>query len=142
MNHFLLYCYIFNLNQIKKGKPRTFAQLVSTNLTALSCEAAVITTGGMLIMDKQTNTQNDPNSYVVKFGSDGSLASWYMQKYLLSVYLTCQPPCQRNTACRRNVTACQTLGNLCVLNLYNDVTQNGNEACRSFLELLGNFLVI
>ena len=48
----------------------------------------------------------------------------YYSTYLVSVYRTCR------TNTKRNATACQALGNLCVLNMYN--TLKSVDACTAF----------
>jgi meckelin len=107
-------------------KPFTFAELTSTNLTASFCNL-VEPSGGLLLVDAASPQPQDPTVLSVAFGSDLTVPSWYFSRYLLSVYRTCR------TLNRRNGTACQTLGNMCVLNLYNSVAASGGiDACRAF----------
>ena len=80
--------------------------------------------GGLIILNGNPVTSNDPTYFSVAFGSE-TIPSSYYQTYLLAVYRTC------TTYSFRNVTACVTLGNLCVLNLYNRVG-SGVDACTAF----------
>ena len=65
--------------------------------------------------------------FSANFDSD-IFSSWYFSQYLIPVYRTCQ------RYSKRNVTACQALGNMCVLNLYNAYSQNAGQldACTAF----------
>jgi hypothetical protein len=118
-------------NKCTSCKPFTFSQLATTNITSETCSPTnKLNSGGLLFLDNLANTNNDPNEYKVQFGTDEYL-SWYYTTYLLSVYRACLPDCSVQP-CRRNATACQTLGNMCVLNLYNNYFPKGIEACAAF----------
>ena len=95
----------------------------SSSVTSATCNS-VSPLGGMLILDGSSS--QDPTAFNVVFGSDSSIVSLYYSSYLLATYRTCR------TVSRRNVSACEALGNLCVLNLYNNVQSNKVDACQAF----------
>jgi meckelin len=114
-------------------KSITFAELATTNLTSSVCNV-VEPSGGLLFVDAPSPQPQDPTVFSVAFGNELNLPSWYYSRHLLSVYRTCR------SIGRRNATACQALGNMCVLNLYNNVgassstspSPSGVDACRAF----------
>ena len=125
-------CFTCNLatsrtdeNMCVSCKPLLYANSIDINITAATCSASSnnLVSGGLIILNGNPITATDPTYFSVAFGSD-SILSLYYQTYLLAVYRTCK------TYSFRNVTACQALGNLCVLNLYSIV---GNvDACTAF----------
>ena len=108
-------------------KPLLFANSISANIKEATCllnNSNNLLAGGLIILNGNPVTSNDPTYFSVAFGSE-TIPSSYYQTYLLAVYRTC------TTYSFRNVTACVTLGNLCVLNLYNRVG-SGVDACTAF----------
>lgn len=113
-------------------KPLIFPNSLTTIIRTASCNT-FSKIGGVLIENSPlSNNPNlaDPNEFNVNFGSN-TLLSCYYSEYLLSLYKQCQD------STRRNVTACQTLANLCVLNLYNYIS-NKIDACRAFFQIQNN----
>ena len=112
-------------NKCVSCKPLIFAE--QANITAASCEQpAANYFGGLIIIDGNSN--GDPTYFNVAFGTDTTVVSLYYSTYLRAVYRTCR------TSSIRNTTACQTLGNLCVLNLYNKL--GSGDACTAFNAIL------
>jgi hypothetical protein len=115
-------------------KPLVFPNSLTTVIRSASCSAFSYI-GGMLIENTPlSNNPNsaDPNEFNAIFGSNIILSCYYSD-YLLSIYKQCQE------STRRNVTACQTLANLCVLNLYS-YTSIKVDACRAFFQIQNNIL--
>lgn len=107
-------------------KPIIFAE--SANVTATTCDAVSTQIGGLLFVDTTASNQ-EPSYFSVAFGAETNIFSWYSTQYLLAAYRTCR------LLAKRNVTACQLLGNICVLNLYNYLS-NSVDACRAFDSIL------
>jgi hypothetical protein len=105
-------------------KPLIFIEDDNVNITSLTCDNTFETSSGILIY-KGSSTQ-DPNVFNVVFGSDSSIFSYYFSQNLKGNYRTCK------TFNKRNSTACQSLGNLCVLNLYTYISSTNIDACRAF----------
>ena len=122
-----------NGNACVSCKPSVFTSQPTTSLSTATCNTNQLS-GGVFILDGLTTNVDDPVIFTVVFGNDASITSWLFSNYLLSVYRTCKPSCVSNqaTPCLRNVTACQSLANLCVLNMYNVVLKNFVDACTAF----------
>lgn len=69
-----------------------------------------------------------PNTFTANYKDEP--ISWYYEEYLRSTYIACI------TEDRRNVTACQATGNMCVLNLYSSQKDKSKfDACSLILPL-------
>lgn len=87
-------------------KPFIFAQSANDLVSSINCNQPFTSSAGFLIFGTVSGYD-----YTVTFGTE-SFTSSYLNANLQGSYLTCQ------TATRRNITSCQTLGNMCVLKLY------------------------
>jgi meckelin len=83
--------------------------------------------GGVFFFNESVSGQ--PNYYKVVFDRK-EFDSWLVEQFSRSTYRTCKP---ENT---RNITACQALSNLCVLNLYNKLSgSNQIDVCEALEDL-------
>lgn len=105
-------------------KPLIFAESDTTSVDSLTCNQDYISLGGLLIASDSTYTVGD-YFFQVTFGAE-LVESWYFRNNLIPSHRTCRK------ITRRNITSCQTLGNLCVLNMYSITSLTSLDACRSF----------
>ena len=92
----------------------------TTDISTVECNK-FNSIGGVILVDGDNS--DDPNSYSIFFENESNLESGYFSQNLLSTYRTCR------LNSKRNVTACQALGNMCVLNMYR---VQGINVCGSF----------
>ena len=98
------------------------------NDTFCSCnddDGKYVVSGGVCF-DQTNLIPDDPNLYKVKYG-DKDITSTFFQDNLRAA----QALCKENS----NFTACQLLGNLCILLEY---TQRGNDACKQYKDLVAS----
>ena len=124
---------IFAGTSCNSCKPLIFIEAVTPDINDLSCQNPTnpfISNNGLLIFPTSPSTgtlSTDPNYFNANFGSDNTLISNYLSKNLLGVYRTCR------YSTYRNISACEALGNMCVLSLYVSSTSPTNiDACRAF----------
>lgn len=116
-------------------KPIIFVEATTPAIKDLSCINPLnpfIINGGLFIFPiTVTGTlATDPNTFNLIFGSDSTILSSYLSENLLGVFRTCRSLTQRNS------TACQTLGNMCALNIYVSDTDSAKiDACKAFISL-------
>lgn len=124
-------------DKCRSCKPQSFIETVATtNLTQTTCSGATLISGGVLFFE--SFTEKEPDIFSVKFG-ENSFVSWWSNTYLVANYRQCVPACATSaTTCTRNVTACQVLANICVMNLYVQIalTDGGTDACLAFNEII------
>ena len=111
-------------------KPLIFVETVTPTINSLTCtltDTSYAVNDGLLFYKPGVTTATDPNYYNVAFDTDSSIVSNYYSANLLGVYRTCR------TLSVRNSTACQALGNMCVLNVYASTTSSSNvDPCKAF----------
>jgi hypothetical protein len=103
----------------------------STVLTSVQCnDPNVFASGGLLILNVNNAFSVSSYYFSATFGLD-VFTSWYFSQQLIPAYRTCA------RYSKRNVTSCQGLANLCVLNLYNSYASNSLiDACSAFNSLV------
>jgi hypothetical protein len=123
---------IFTGSSCNSCKPLIFIDASSPSINSLFCKNPTnpfILNGGLLIYPTTTTTP-DPNYFNVNFGSETNLISSYLSNSLLGTYRTCKYSAYRNT------TACEALGNMCVLSLYVSSSLASNiDACKAFTSI-------
>ena len=93
-------------------------------------EGAVLT-GGVCLSSSSAIPIDDPTSYMLRFRSN-FLSSYFKEHFRAAKVL-----CQDN----QNFTACQQLGNLCVMLRYNEdnVGRVATDACKEYLTLVRSY---
>jgi meckelin len=115
-------------NKCTSCQPIIFVDSDSQPTSSTRCnDPNLFQSGGLFILNFNTTLQG--YYYGVRF-SGQPFDSWYFKENLISVDRTCLRPG------KRNVTSCQSLGNMCVLNLYISLSNGAQlDPCRAFNRL-------
>lgn len=118
-------------NSCRSCKPFIFLDSDLTSLQSINCNSNFLfPSGGFFFLTQVVD--NEPTNFNIQFGSE-RIESWYFKEYAKSSYRTCR------NAKRRNLTSCQILSNMCVLNLYNSFSfsqgQVSVDVCTAYDEL-------
>jgi hypothetical protein len=100
--------------------------------TSVQCnDPNIFAAGGLLILNVNSAFSVQNFYFSAVFGSD-TFTSWYFSQNLIPAFRTCA------RYSKRNVTSCQALANLCVLNLYNSYAPSLalTDACSAFNSLV------
>ena len=121
---------VFTGTSCSSCKPLIFIDNTTPTINSLKCTNPAnpfIVNDGLLIYPTTQTTNTDPNYFNVLFGTDNSVISNYFSNNLLGTYRTCKYSNSRNS------TACQALGNMCVLSMYITSSLTSNyDACKVF----------
>ena len=124
---------VLNGGKCTSCRPLLFTQSNLVNITSIECnQVNAITLGGLIFIEK--DFANEPNNFNFMFDSNVDV-SWYLNEYLRASYRTCK------ISNRRNITACQNLANMCVLNMYTNPPNVQNQlvisidACAAYDEI-------
>lgn len=88
--------------------------------------------GGVCVKGRvidDTNSRND--IYRITYNSENNIVSYYFKDNFRAVQALCRD--------KSNLTACQVLGNLCVLLTYNRNKQGTTDACKEYDKLIGDW---
>lgn len=102
-------------NSCQSCKPYIYSESDNTEIISTKCNSSLNLIGGFLFTSPTVD--DEPNNFNVNFGNE-VFESILFKEYSKSAYRTCRIPD------RRNITSCQFLSNMCVLNMYSQVTSS------------------
>jgi meckelin len=103
-----------------------FTDSTTLDFTTLSCSCAGNQQGGLCLLG--VDLSNGPTNFNVPFDAN-TVPSWYLKANGAAAYAQCR------VSTNRNATACQLLGNMCTLLLFNPALNSGVDICKSFYQI-------
>ncbi len=116
-------------NKCKSCLPYVYLEDAEVDVSSVDCSKLTNING--FLFEKEL-IDDQPNKFKAKFG-ENVIESELFKKYGAFAYRTCK--LENN----RNMTSCQLLANLCVLNLYKKDDLSETDLCNSFELLNSNF---